>query len=140
MNSKPESSNIYDYVGSGFAYPIQIDVRGNFQLSSEATNIEESINIILRTNLGERVYRPDFGSRLSELAFEPVNSETLLTTRLYVEEALEKWEPRITIHEVMTISNSEKNLIDIKIIYKVRSSPDLNTMVYPFYLQENNQR
>lgn len=140
MNSDREFSNIDNYVGSGFAYPLEIDVRGNVGLSSEATNIEESINIILRTNLGERVYRPDFGSRLSELAFEPVNSETLLTTRLYVEEALNKWEPRINVKKVIANTNLEKNLINIEIIYQIKNSPDLNNMIYPFYLQNNNFR
>ena len=127
-----------DYVGSGLAYPISTDIRGNFRLSSDFVNIEESIDIILRTNLGERVYRPDFGSRLSELSFEPVNSETLLKIRLYVEEALGRWEPRIKLKKVIAEPNSEKNTISIEIIYQIKDSPDLNSMIYPFYLQNNN--
>lgn len=134
---KIEPDNIYDYVGSGLAYPLNIDVRGNFKLSSESENIEESINIILRTNLGERVYRPDFGSRLSELTFEPVNSETLLKTRLYVEEALSRWEPRIKLKKVSAEPNLEKNAISIEITYQIKNSPELNSMIYPFYLQNN---
>ena len=59
-----------DYIGSGFAFPLNLNVQGGIQLSSETKNLEESILIILRTDLGERVYRPDFGSRLSELVFE----------------------------------------------------------------------
>ena len=130
-------SQFNDYVGSGLAYPVGMDIRGNFALSSDAENIEESINIILRTNLGERVYREDFGSRLSELSFEPVNSETLLKTRLYVEEALSRWEPRIKLKKVIAEPNSEKNTINIKIIYQIKNSPDINSMIYPFYLQNN---
>ena len=141
MEGKQEWSQIYaSHTGSGVAYPVEIDIRGNFRLSSETANIEESIDIILRTNLGERVYRPDFGSRLSELAFEPVNAETLLTTRLYVEEALNRCEPRITVDKVIAKSNLEKNLIDIEIIYKIKNKPDLKSMVYPFYLQNNSSQ
>ena len=132
-----EPQKIDDYVGSGLAYPVGMDVRGNFKLSSEAANVEESIDIILRTNLGERVYRPEFGSRLSELAFEPVNSETLLKTRLYIEEALSMWEPRIKLKKVTAEPNSEKDTIMIEIIYQIKNSPDLNSMIYPFYLQNN---
>ena len=134
---KREPDNIYDYVGSGLAYPVGMDIRGNFKISSDATSIEESIDIILRTNLGERVYRPDFGSRLSELSFEPVNSETLLKTRSYVEEALSRWEPRIKLKKVIAEPNSEKNVIKIEIIYQIKHSPDINSMIYPFYLQNN---
>ena len=84
-----------NYIGSGFAFPLDLSVQGGIQLSSEIQNLEESILIILQTDLGERVYRPDFGSRLSELVFEPLNTQTLLRIRLYVEEALKMWEPRI---------------------------------------------
>jgi hypothetical protein len=49
-----------DYIGSGLAFPLQVNVQGGVQLSSHTQNIEESIVIILRTDLGERVYRPNF--------------------------------------------------------------------------------
>ena len=68
-----------------------------YNLAVKIEKVKESIWIILRTGVGERVYRPTFGSRLSELAFAPLNSDTLLRIRLYVLEALEVWEPRITI-------------------------------------------
>lgn len=134
------SKSIYDYVGAGFAYPVKVDVRGNIQLSSKEANIEESINIILRTDLGERVYRTDFGSRLSELTFEPVNAETLLKTRLYAEEALAKWEPRINLKQVNAQPNREKNFIEIEVVYQIKNDPDIYSMVYPFYLQNDKQQ
>lgn len=134
------SKSIYDHVGSGFAYPVKVDVRGNIQLSSKEANIEESINIILRTDLGERVHRTDFGSRLSELTFEPVNAETLLKTRLYAEEALAKWEPRINLKQVNAQPNREKNFIEIEVVYQIKNEPDIYSMVYPFYLQNDKQQ
>ncbi|HBY80792.1 MAG TPA: baseplate protein, partial [Cyanobacteria bacterium UBA11148] len=79
-----------------------VTLQGSPQLSSEIRNIEESIAIILGTKIGERVYRPDFGSRLFELAFAPMNTQTLLLIRLYVEEALTMWEPRIVVDAVRT--------------------------------------
>ena len=85
------------YIGAGLACPIHTNAQGSFQLSYGTRNLEESIAIILKTKLGERVYRPNFGSRLSELAFEPMNTETLSLIRLYVREAIEIWEPRIDL-------------------------------------------
>src|SRR5919202_1521386 len=90
------------YLGQGVAFPLKVNVQGSVQLSATTRNIEESILLILRTNLGERVYRPNFGSRLSELVFAPMNIQTLVLIRLYVEEALEMWEPRIVLDEVRT--------------------------------------
>jgi phage baseplate assembly protein W len=123
-----------NYIGSGLGFPLQINVQGGIQLSSNTPNIEESIIIILRTDLGERVYRPNFGSRLSELVFEPMNVQTLLLIRLYVEEALEMWEPRITLKEIRADPDPIRGKVDIIIEYQPKGSPDTRSLVYPFYL------
>lgn len=128
----PEQIN--EYVGSGFAFPLRVNVQGSVQLSSDAPNLEESILIILRTELGERVYRPNFGSRLSELTFEPMNVQTLLLIRLYIEEALELWEPRITLRDVRTDPDPMRGRVDIEIIYQPKDSYDIRSLVFPFYL------
>lgn len=124
-------------IGAGFAYPANVNVQGSIQLSANTQNLEESIRIILGTKLGERVYRPDFGSRLSELVFEPMNSRTMALIRRYVEEALEMWEPRILLREVITEPNGigKDGKVNIHILYSPKEDPDTRSLVYPFYLQ-----
>lgn len=113
---------------------MQLNVQGGFKQSSATQKVRESIWLILRTDLGERVYRPDFGCRLSELAFAPLNNDTLLRIRIYVQEALQKWEPRIEIDEVRTEPDPVKGRIEISIDYRLKSHSDLYNFVYPFYL------
>ena len=127
------------YLGQGLAFPLQLSVQGGLQLSSAAQKVKESIWIILRTSLGERMYRPDFGSRLSELAFEPLNSSTMIQIRLYVVEALEIWEPRIEIDRVETEPDPVRGRVDIIINYRLKEYPDLYSFVYPFYLVSGAQ-
>jgi phage baseplate assembly protein W len=115
-------------------FPLQVNVQGGIQLSTGTPNIEESIVIILRTDLGERVYRPNFGSRLSELVFEPMNVQTLMLIRLYVEQALEMWEPRIILKEVLADPDPIRGRVDIEIVYQPKNSLDTRSLVYPFYL------
>jgi uncharacterized protein len=122
------------HIGSGVGFPPKTTVSGSLQISAEERNLEESIHLILRTNLGERVYRPDFGSRLSELVFAPLNTSTLLLLRLYVEEALEAWEPRIEIDEISTDPDPVRGRVDITIRYHPTESHDSRSLVYPFYL------
>ncbi|MBM0744570.1 GPW/gp25 family protein [Phormidium sp. CLA17] len=122
------------HIGSGIGFPLKTGVSGNLQLSAEGQNLEESIHVILRTSLGERVYRPDFGSRLSELVFAPLNTNTLLLLRLYVEEALDAWEPRIELDEILTDPDPMRGRVDITIRYHPRDSHDSRSLVYPFYL------
>lgn len=129
------STNNTSYLGQGWSFPLRVNIQGNFQLSAEITNIEESIPIILRTQIGERVYRPDFGSRLGELVFAPMNTQTLLLTKLYTEDALTKWEPRIVIDAIRTEADPMRNRIDVIIEYHPLDSYEQRSLVYPFYLQ-----
>jgi uncharacterized protein len=131
----PPTTQLTNYIGAGFAFPIAVNVQGSIQLSNNTPNLEESIIIILSTKLGERLYRPDFGSRLSELVFEPMNTNTLLMIRLYVEEALEIWEPRIIINSILTIPDPISGLVEIEIMYTPKDEYEMRSMVYPFYLQ-----
>jgi uncharacterized protein len=134
----PEDNYYYppqkDYIGAGLGFPLQVNVQGGIQFSTGTPNIEESIVIILRTDLGERVYRPNFGSRLSELVFEPMNVQTLMLIRLYVEQALEMWEPRIILKEVRADPDPIRGRVDIEIVYQPKNSLDTRSLVYPFYL------
>ena len=116
-----------------------MNVQGSLRLSAFSHNIEECIHLILRTKLGERLYRPDFGSRLSELVFAPMNTQTLLLIRLYVEEALKKWEPRITVEEIKTEPDPLRGRVDISIFYTPKDAPDTRSLVYPFYLVPSSE-
>ena len=122
------------YLGKGWGFPLRPSVQGGIQLIEEAQKVRESIWIILRTKLGERVYRPTFGSRLSELEFAPLNSNTLLLVCIYVREALEAWEPRIVLEDVITDPDPIRGRIDIIIQYRLKKYPDSFSFVYPFYL------
>lgn len=128
------------YIGQGVAFPARVSVQGGLQLSASLTNIEESIYLILRTNIGERLYRPDFGSRLSELVFAPLNTQTLLLMRLYVEEALKLWEPRIVLDEIRTDPDPVNGRVDIIITYHPKEIADRRSLVYPFYLLPPNEQ
>lgn len=127
------------HLGKGWASPLGVNVQGNIQLSSTERNVEESIYVILRTKLGERLYRPNFGSRLSELVFAPLNTETLLLIRLYVQEALDMWEPRIIVDGVMTEADPIRGRVDITINYHPKDTHDSRSLVYPFYLEPEGE-
>ena len=87
--------------------------------------------------MGERRYRPDFGCRLSELTFAPLNSRTLFLMRLYVQEALETWEPRIDLEEVVTEPDPILGKVNILINYRLKSNYQSGSLVYPFYLNQS---
>jgi phage baseplate assembly protein W len=124
-----------DIVGHGWAFPLKIDPQGGIALTGERDELEQSILIILGTNIGTRVMRPTFGSRLHELIFAPNNSHTAAQARRFVEEALGMWEPRIQVQDVDVRPHPDQdNCLVIDIIYQVKATRDKRSLVYPFYL------
>ena len=129
-----QAADAQDYLGHGWAFPMRVSVQGGVQSSNAQSGIEQSIQVILRTQLGERVYRPDFGSRLGELVFAPMNTQTLLLLRLYTQEALEKWEPRIIIDDIRTEPDPVRGRVDVIVEYHPKPDYEKRSLVYPFYL------
>ncbi|WP_440948830.1 GPW/gp25 family protein [Methanosarcina sp. T3] len=124
-----------DFLGKGFAFPLQTNQIGGINVSKQKQKIRESILTILGTQYNERVMRPDFGCNLKSLVFAPNNAATANLARHYVEEGLTRWEPRIALDEVIVENdNSEERLI-IQIYYRIKSTNEPGNLVYPFYLE-----
>lgn len=124
-----------EFLGQGLAFPLQVNPRGGIALAAGERDIEQSIRIILETVPGERVMRPEFGCRVHELIFAPNNASTHGLIIHYVEQALERWEPRIQVREIEVNTdpgNGAALLVEIK--YVVKDSHDERSIVYPFFL------
>jgi phage baseplate assembly protein W len=129
------------FLGIGWSFPVRPDATAADALQAEYDeDIRQSIRIILETIPGERVMRPDFGSGLMAMVFEPVNFTTIALVKQRVEQALVLWEPRIDVREV-TVSpgGAPRNRLNIDIGYRVRSTNTFYNLVYPFYLQEGRE-
>jgi uncharacterized protein len=125
------------FLGIGWAFPVCLEADGRVETVAFEEDIRQAIRIILGTNPGERVMRPDFGAGLNAFVFEPLNETTKQRVKTRVEEALIDWEPRIDVEEIkVTIDLLERNKLLIDIRYRVRATNSLNNLVYPFYLQE----
>jgi len=123
------------FLGTGWAFPVNANGRGEIALVSGEKDIEQAIWIILGTRPGERVMRPTFGCRAHELVFEPRDATTSSLLKSYVQEALEFWEPRIQLISVEAYTDEENDgtvLVDIQ--YRIKSTHDVRSIIYPFYL------
>ncbi len=129
------------FLGVGWSFPVTPDAAAQDVAKAEyEEDIRQAIRIILETSPGERVMRPDFGSGLRDMVFEPVNYTTLALVKQRVEQALVFWEPRIDVREVkVTTTDAARNRLDIDIGYQVRATNTFYNLVYPFYLQEGRE-
>lgn len=123
-----------DFLGVGWAYPVEVDTHGRVALARHEEDIKQAIRMILLTPKGQRVMRPEFGSRLHELVFSPNDVTTAGRAAYFVQEALGMWEPRIHVKEVNARPDPENQgrlLIDIT--YEVKATHDSRSLVFPFY-------
>ena len=125
-------SNFY---GQGFNFPLTLTGARGISMSSGLTNIEQSIQIILGTQHGERVMRPTFGCNLNSLVFAPNNRQTATLARQYVMDGLQQWEPRIIVQSVTVTNDVESPQLLIEIFYAINPNLDPQAMIYPFYLE-----
>jgi phage baseplate assembly protein W len=139
MSTAPESASApRAFLGRGFAFPPGT-TDGAVRLSEYEEDVRQAIRIILDTEPGERVMRPDFGAGLRALAFEPLNTNTLALARHRVERALVVWEPRIDQVTVSASADPARAMLTLDIAYRIRTTNTFYNLVYPFYLQEGRQ-
>lgn len=124
-----------DFIGRGFRFPMGVDHRGGLALTSGPEELDCSMRVILATAPGERVMRPEFGCRIWDLLFEPVNANTIGLMAQVVREAIAQWEPRAEVLDVdVTPDAADASLVRIVVTYRVRATNDRRNLVYPFYV------
>lgn len=126
------------FMGRGFQFPFGVDpATSRIAMSGAEDNIRESIRLILRTNIGERVMLPEFGTSAGDFLFSDSSAERVSSLESSVREALEQWEPRIFDVEVSAVDNGgSRNMVELNIRYTVRMTNNRFNMVYPFYMME----
>jgi len=125
------------FLGVGWAFPPCAAKDGSTAMVAYECDVREAVIIILETDNGERVMRPDFGAGLRSFVFGPLSQTNLQRVQTRVQEALVKWEPRITVEQVSaTIDPADLGTLLIAVAYRLRVTNTLQNLVYPFYLNE----
>ena len=123
------------FIGRGFRFPMGVDHRGAIAMTSGPEDLDCSIRVVLSTAPTERVMRPEFGCRIWDLLFEPVNANTVGLMAQSVRDAIAHWEPRVEVVDVVvTPDDDDASLVRIGVAYRVRSTNDRRNLVYPFYM------
>src|SRR4051812_4557380 len=133
-------SNNGEFLGKGFRFPVSINLNGGVSSSALEENVRQSIFIILGTAPGERIRRPDFGCRIHDLMFAPNNPITAARAEIYCEEAIYKYEPRISSLSVRARPNpAHPNRLDLNIEFTIAEHNNKRNLVFPFYLKDPDE-
>jgi phage baseplate assembly protein W len=124
-----------DFIGAGWNFPLSVDATSRVALATQARDIEQAIEIILRTSPGERPMRPEFGCRVQDHLFSPTNATTAAAIASDVQAALDRWEPRIDVADVRVgFDQAELGTFYIDVVYVIRGDNDERNLVFPFYV------
>lgn len=108
---------------NAMAYPCRLAAGlGRFQGLTELEEIAQSVRMILTTRRGERPYRPTFGARLDQFAFEGMDTTTCNLIRQEVVSSLQTWEPRIWNIQVSFTQRPEEGQLLVDVQYQVRTT------------------
>ncbi len=115
-----------DRLGRGWPFPPAPGPTGGVALRAGPALVRQSILLILDTEPGERVMRPDFGCGLRRFLMEPNTPATRAAIAREVEAALRAWEPRIDLREVEVSTTDDPSTVVVTVAYlHVRDqSPD----------------
>ncbi len=139
--NKPLDSEGKAFLGRGWSAPLALDPRtGLVESVAYEEDIRQSILIILMTEQGERVMRPNFGCGIHDLVFTSLDSTTLQLIRSSVEEAMRRCEARIELLDVTVDEEAtSEGMLLVELQYRVRRTNQVGNLVFPFYFKEGGQ-
>ena len=103
---------------SQIAFPYRFDGRGLTAQADEDRHVRDLIEQLLLTGPGERVMRPEFGSGLYALVFEPGGPELVATTQHLVQGSLQQELGNLIAVDSVQVTQDEGTL-DVFVSYVV---------------------
>lgn len=113
-------------------YPYHFDGRGRTAATDRDDHIRDLIEQVLFTTPGERVMRPEFGSGIAALVFEPNGSTLAATVQMLVQGALQQYlADVIAVAGVEVVNDDSTVRIDVRYIVLADRSTHLASFTGP---------
>ncbi|TND02432.1 MAG: GPW/gp25 family protein [Bacteroidetes bacterium] len=128
------------FLGRGWSFPPQFSkTERGLVMSAGPVDIRESLNILLSTMQGERIFEIHYGCDLSPLLYESLTLSTKTTLSEKIHKAIVLYEPRIKVEHIDFESNVYEGVVYIHVTYIIRSTNTRTNIVYPYYLKEGTE-
>lgn len=128
---------ITSFLGTGWSFPPQFSKASKeVKIISDEEDIQNSLEVLLATKVGERIMQPGYGCNLDALLFEPINLSLQTYIKDLVSTAVLYYEPRIKPENVTLNSTDTEGVILIEVDYIIRTTNTRHNLVFPFYMEE----
>lgn len=123
------------FLGTGWRFPILPDEAGRLGYAVGEQSIEHCLRALLLTAAGERVMRPDFGTRAQESVFAPGSVQNLRDLERSIADAVRTYEPRVDLDSVRAETDPlDESRVTVSVEYRIRRTNTKANLVFPFYL------
>lgn len=135
-------SNVFNsFLGTGWSFPPAFNKEtGLVDMVSDMEDINQSLDILLSTYLGERVMQPKYGCNLNDYLFEGLSSSTIGYIKDRVSNAILYYEPRILAENIEVTSDDSTDLLEgrflISVEYTIPGTNSRFNYVYDYYKNE----
>ena len=125
-------SNLRGAPGVEVDFPFHMDERGRTAApSDDAEHVRDLLEQLLFTAPGERVMRPDFGSGVAQLLFEPNSPELAGTVEMLVQGALTQWLSELIVVSAVRVEAVESTL-SVTVTYARRDDDRQQIQTFAF--------
>lgn len=122
------------FLGRGWSFPPRFDGKlGQLEMVEMDEDVKESLFILFSTRPGERETNPDFGCKVHDLVWRPINPATIFLIKEAIEHAVRNYEPRIKIEEIHVDTDEREGTVFIHLDYTVTKVNVRTNIVYPYY-------
>ena len=112
----PSPDRLAAILGKGWAFPPE-PVGPRWPWVSGAAAVRQALRLLLATEPGERVMRPDFGCGLRQFLMAPNNPGTRAAIADAVSLAIGHWEPRVVVQSVDVLPTADPGFVLCAVSY-----------------------
>ncbi len=130
------------FLGQGWAFPPGFALtHKSVDMVDQDEDIQQSLVILLSTQLGERLMQPLYGCDLHNTVFEKLDRTVITYLKDTIETSIIYHEPRIKLIEIeVNQAVDQEGKIIFNITYIIRSTNSRSNLVYPHYITEATDR
>jgi|TARA_Y100000289_G_scaffold63496_1_gene74073 phage baseplate assembly protein W len=117
------SSRSVDYKDIDLSFNVKTS--GDVYKKTHAAAVKQAVKNLIMTNFFEKPFQPFFGGNITALIFELSNNTTSDEIKENITNAIEYYEPRAKILDIIVNANPDSNTVSVSIQFKVVSTEEI---------------
>ena len=119
-NDSNRSAQVYKDINLNFS---RHPVTGDIGTLSDVSAVKRSVRNLVNTNFYEKHFRPEIGSNIRSVLFEPVSPLVADVLKRHVKDVIENFEPRVRLMSVSARPDLDRNIYELTITFFILNAP-----------------